>query len=80
MDTQLRVGEILTGFILFNIDKEEYAVDIKIVNAILKTADYKKIIFSSHQELTFTIEYKNETFHLLNLHKQLKHDFPIDIN
>jgi chemotaxis signal transduction protein len=79
VDTRPGVGEILTGFILFNIDKEEYAVDIKNVNSILKTIDYQKIIFISRQELAFTIEYKNESFHILNLHKQLKHDFPINI-
>lgn len=79
MDSRLRVDEVLTGFIIFIIDKEEFAIDIKIVDAILKTADYRKIIFSSQQELAFTFEYKDETYHLLNLHKQLKHVFPIDI-
>jgi len=79
VDSRLRVDEVLTGFILFNIDKKEFAVDINNVSAILKTADYKKLVISSHQELAHSIEYKNEVFHLLNLHKQLKHNFPTDI-
>lgn len=72
-------GEVLTGFILFKINKEEFAVDIKIVHAILKAGHYNNLVSSLNHNTTPVIEYKNEDFHLLNIHHVLGFSFPNNI-
>jgi len=72
-------GEVQIGFVLFNIGKDEFAIDIKIVDTILNTENYKSFNFSAYHNIALTIEHKNESFQLLNLHKILRYNTPNDI-
>ena len=53
-------GRLLKGFILFNTDDEEIAMDIKIVTAILMSANYKQFISPLHHHATSVIEYVSD--------------------
>jgi hypothetical protein len=55
-----RAGRLLKGFILFNIDDEDFAMDIKIVHAILKTENYKHFISPLYRHVNSTIEYVSD--------------------
>jgi chemotaxis signal transduction protein len=72
-------GEVLSGFVLFNINKTEFAVDIKIVESILHTENFKDFVFTAYHNIPLTVEYNNESFHLLNLHKLLKYNAPKNV-
>jgi chemotaxis signal transduction protein len=72
-------GEVQIGFILFNIGKDEFAIDIKIVDTILNTENYNNFNFSTYQNIALAIEEKNESFQLLNLHKLLRYNIPNNI-
>ena len=79
MGSLFGAGEVLTGFILFKINKEEFAIEIKIVHAILKAGNYNNLVSAVNNNTTPVIEYKNEDFHLLNLHHVLGYSFPNNI-
>jgi chemotaxis signal transduction protein len=65
------IGDNVTGFILFNINNEEFAVEIIIVEATLNTDIFEEIIVAVSKQTDLTFKYNNENYHLLNLHKIL---------
>ena len=79
MGTVSVAKEALTGFILFKINIEEFAIDIKVVHTILKAGYYNNLVSLVRLKTNPVIEYKNEDFHLLNLHRLLGFNLPNDI-
>lgn len=67
------------GFILFNKGTKVIAIDIKIVTAILNTAKYTRFLSATFHHITPVIDYKKESFPLLNLYKVLGYSFQNNI-
>ena len=67
MDSLLRAGEAIKGFILPRIDEEEIELHIKIVAAILVTAYYNQYLSAACHQITSAIEFKTNSFFKLEL-------------
>jgi hypothetical protein len=67
LDSLLRAGEAMRGFIFLLFNIEEIAIDIKIATAILVMDNYNQFLSSPCHQLTSVIEFKTTSFLNLNI-------------
>jgi len=80
VDSLLRAGEAIKGFILLLFNNEEVAIDIKIVVAILVMVYYNQFLSTACHRFTSAIEFRTNSFFELTHHSGSRRYLCLNIN